>query len=110
MIATPTHLVDVLGGPVTTDQYGDQVEGAEVIAARVPAAIREQRAVVATESDPQAKTVRYYTGRLPNGTPVTGANRLRDVATGELYLIDYATTPAHPAMEQDVRLDLRRAS
>lgn len=109
MNAIPTTTVEILGGTDTTDEWGDPTEGSTVLLADVPAAITESRTVVATESDPQAVAVHYYTGRLPAGTAVTKDQRLRDAA-GTLYVIDYVNIPNSPAAPGDVRLDLRRVT
>lgn len=112
MIVTPTTTVTILGTPGGdgTDEYGDPVEDQAEALTGIPAAIHAGREVVATESDPEARVVRYFTARLPHGTPVTGAQRLRDERTGDVYLVDNVTVPQHPALPQDVRLDLRRVT
>lgn len=107
MIATPTTTVTILGGNTSSD-YGDVLDSDEPAGAGIPASIIEGRQVVATESDAQARVIRYYTGRLPHGTVVTGSNRLRDEKTLRTYVIDNVTTPENPIIPQDVRLDLRR--
>lgn len=109
MNTIPTTTVDILGGGGSTDEWGDPTESTDVILAGVPASITETRQVVATESDPQAVAVHYYTGRLPAGTAVTADQRLRDAA-GQLYAIDYVNVPNAVAIPGDVRLDLRRVT
>lgn len=105
----PTTLVDILGGASAADEWGDHDESLTVVASGVPASITETRQVVATESDPQAVAVHYYTGRLPAGTVVTKDQRIRDTA-GTLYAIDYVNVPNSIGVPGDVRLDLRRVS
>jgi hypothetical protein len=107
VIVTPTTTVSVLGGDGSTSEWGDPIEGSDVLRSGVPAAIHEQRRVVVPEGGQQAIAVRYWTGYLPHGTEVTGAQRLRDDRTGVVYLIDHVSTPAHPARPQDMQLDLR---
>lgn len=107
MIAVPTTTVTILGGSTDSD-YGDVLDSDEPAGTGIPASIIEGRQIVATESDPQARAIRYYTGRLPNGTVVTDANRLKDEVSGTVYVIDNVTRPVNPVIEQDVRLDLRR--
>ncbi len=109
MIATPTTTVTILGGNEETD-FGDVLDSDTPAGSGIPASIIEGRQVVATESDPQARVIRYYTGRLPHGTVVDDTQRLRDEVTGETYVIDNVTTPKNPVIEQDVRLDLRRVT
>ncbi len=107
MIATPTTTVTILGGSTDSD-YGDVLDSDEPAGTGIPASIVEGRQVVSTESDAQARVIRYYTGRLPAGTVVSDANRLKDEVSGTVYVIDNVTRPVNPIMEQDVRLDLRR--
>ncbi len=107
MIAIPTTNVTILGGSSSSD-IGDESEGADVIAEHIPASIVEGRQTVATESDPQARIIRYYTGRLPNGTAVNDSQRIRDEFSGETYVVDNVSRPHNPIIPQDVRLDLRR--
>ena len=109
MNTTPTTTVEILGGSHSVDEYGDPVEAGTVIMSGVPASITESRQVVATESDPQAVTVHYYTGRLPAGTFVTRDHRIRD-ANGNVYSIDYVNIPNAVGTAGDIRLDLRRVS
>lgn len=107
MIATPNTTVSILGGNSNSD-FGDPLEANTVVNSGIPASIVEGRQIVATESDPQARAVRYYTGRLPNGTSVNDSQRIKDEVTGEIFSIDFVTTPRNPIIPQDVRLDLRR--
>lgn len=108
MISTPTTTITILGSATSENEYGDVLDSETPAGTGIPASIVEGRQVVATESDPQARVIRYYTGRLPNGTVVSGANRLRDDEDGRIYLIDNVTTPKNAVIPQDVRLDLRR--
>lgn len=108
MIATPTTTVTILGGNEESE-FGDVLDSDTPAGAGIPCSIVEGRQVVATESDPQARAVVYYTGRLPYGTAVNDSQRLRDERTGETYLIDRVSAGVkNPAIPQDVRLDLRR--
>ena len=107
-----TTWIDVLGdGEETTDEWGYPVEGDAVVSPRpVPAQITETRQVVATESDPQAVTVHYYTGRVPAGTVIADTNRVRDIRTGTIYQVDYVNVPNSVGTPGDIRLDLRRVT
>jgi hypothetical protein len=107
VIAIPTTTVTILGGNTESD-YGDVLDSDEPAGSGIPASIIEGRQVVATESDAQARIIRYYTGRLPAGTVVSDTNRLKDERTDEIYVIDNVTVPHNPIIPQDVRLDLRR--
>lgn len=109
MLALATTTVSILGGG-TASTYGDDIEGTDVVAAGIPASIIEGREVVATESDPQARVIRYYTGRIPTGTAINNNQRIRDDISGTLYVVNNVTSPTNPAIPMDIRLDLRRVT
>jgi hypothetical protein len=109
VIATPNTTVSILGGSSESD-YGDVLDDDTPAGSGIPAMIIEGRQVVATESDAQARVIRYYTGRLPNGTVIDDTNRLRDEQTNEVYSIDNVTDPKNAVIPMDVRLDLRRVT
>lgn len=112
---TYTTTVDILGdvdpgAPPPTNGWGDEVEESGVRLAGVPAIIVERPARVATESSREPVTVHYYVARLPNGTQVTEADRIRDTTDGRVYQVDYVSRPASPVVPADVRLDLKRVT
>lgn len=107
MIAVPNTTITILSG-ATASEFEDPIEGTTVIASGVPASIIEGRQIVTTESDPQARAVRYYTGRLPYGTEIEDSQRIRDELTNETFVIDHVSKPRNTVIPQDVRLDLRR--
>jgi hypothetical protein len=108
VIAVPNTTVSILGGDAPDSDFGDVLDSDTPAGSGIPASIIEGRQVVATESDPQARIIRYYTGRLPAGTEVNDSQKLRDEVTGFIYVIDNVTEPQNPVIPQDVRLDLRR--
>lgn len=106
-----TTWVDVLGGAGGVDEWGYPTESDTVVSAKpVPASITESRQTVATESDPQAVAVHYYTGRVPAGTTITESNRVRDTRSGIIYQVDYVNVPNSVGTPGDIRLDLRRVT
>lgn len=110
-----TTTVDILGdvdpeAPPPTNAWGDEVEEVGVRLAGIPALIIERPARVATESSREPSIVHYYVGRLPNGTAITEADRIRDNADGLIYQVEYVSRPANPVLPQDVRLDLKRVT
>jgi hypothetical protein len=105
-----TTWIDVLGGAGTVDEWGYPVEEDTVVLAGIPAHITETRQTVATESDPQAVAVHYYTGRIPAGITITDANRVKDTRSGIIYQVDYVNVPNAVGTPGDIRLDLRRVT
>lgn len=113
MINTPTTLATILGGEEGSNDWGDPTEGTTAIATRVPLALHVQpRQSTSDEGQREPVTILFYTGFLPNQYKgvISGANRIRDDRTGDVYLIDTVTVPQHAAIPQDVRLDLRHVS
>ena len=110
MIAVPNTTVSILGGDVPDSDFGDVLDSDTPATTGIPASIIEGRQVVATESDPQARIIRYYTGRLPAGTVVDDTQRIKDETTNDIYVIDNVTVPNNPVIPSDVRLDLRRVT
>jgi hypothetical protein len=109
VITTPTTTITILSGS-SSSEWGDDIEGEIERVTGLPGAIHEGALKVQTESDPQARAVRFYTGRLPHGTQIATNERLRDELTGVIYAVDAVTTPVNPALPQDVRVDLRRVT
>lgn len=109
MLTWATTRVSILEG-TDTDEFGDPVDGATVAASGIPASIIEQSKTVRDRADEAPRTVRSYPCRLPAGTAVTIDNRIRDDATGAVYVIDSLTSPANPLWRQDLHLDLRRTT
>jgi hypothetical protein len=111
VIVTPTTYATILGGAEGENEWGDPVEGDTELYTRVPCALHEQpRHTTSDEGQREPVTIIFVTGYIPRRYEVTGANRLRDERTGDIYLIDKVTRPQHPSMPQDTRLDLRRVS
>lgn len=108
MIAIPTTTVTILAGS-TSSEWGDPEEGETVVRAGVPAAIHEQTVMSQTENDQAQIVKRAFTGRLPHWARqyVSGASRLRDDRTGDIFLVDVVSRPRNAVVPMDVRLDLR---
>lgn len=107
VIAIPNTTITILGGNTNSD-FEDVLDSDTPAGSGIPCSIIEGRQVVGTESDAQARIVRYYTGRLPNGTVISDSQRIKDEKTGEIFSIDNVSRPRNSIIPQDVRLDLRR--
>ncbi|HEY9474678.1 MAG TPA: hypothetical protein VIS06_12610 [Mycobacteriales bacterium] len=109
MLSFATTTVSILGGS-GTDEFGDPVDGTTVAASGVPASLVEVSRTVRDPTDPTPRIVRFTACRLPYGTAVTTANRIKDETTQAIYVIDSTTPPANPVFGQDIRLDLRKTT
>lgn len=110
VINRPTTTVTVLGGAVTENPYGDELDGTTEILSGIPAAFVENpRQVVADEGQREPVTIVYVICYVDRRHGITNAERIRDDRTGVVYLVDKVTRPQHPSIPQDTRLDLRNA-
>ena len=109
MIAVPTASVDVLRGTIT-DVYGDTVDADTVAIPAVPASIIERQQKVKGPKNSEDRIVRIFKARVPRGTGVLKGDRLRDRATGAVYIIDNVYEQANPFWAQDQTLDLSLTS
>lgn len=103
----PTTRVAVLRGE-TTDEYGDPADSDTPVRGGVPISLieREQRVFVAAEN--RYTIVRFVAGRVRPHADIREADRLRDEATGSIYLVEAVSRPQSPIGRADVRLVLRR--
>lgn len=109
MKARATTTISVLRG-TSTSGFGDTVDGATVAASGITASLLEQRKTVVTPDDLMVRTVRYITCRVPAGTDVRTGDRIRNDATGDVYVLDGQAQPYSPSRTNDIRLDLRKVN
>lgn len=111
ILATTT--VSVLGGETTQDEFGDEVEGTQVLASGIPATLTE---VSRSISEPvsglprivRMPVARIQPGLIPEGLVIDESKRLRDDVTSEVYIVTAASKNANPVLAQPLRLDLKR--
>lgn len=99
--------VTILRGTELTE-LGDTQDRAVPVRDRVPAAIREQRRQTTTNADDRAQTVLYFTGRMSAREDVRQDDRLRDEATGTIYLVTAVSRHGASSRTNETRLDLER--
>lgn len=107
MLYAPTHTVDVLTG-TTIDDYGDPVDAATVAAAAVPVSILDQSSRTTRNDTDTPRTITTLKGRAPSGTPVGPGDRLRENATGQLWLVDDVSENTRSVIAPGVTMTLRR--
>lgn len=105
MIATPTTSVDVLRG-TTTDAYGSIVDSTSVAIPGVPASIIERTQKVHEPKEGEDRIIRVFKCRVPAGTGLERGDRLRDRATGQIYIVDNLYQQANPFWSPDQAADL----
>ncbi len=109
MYTVPTTTISILRG-TSTDVYGDVTDTATVAASGIPASILEQRKTVFTPADNRVQQIGMFTGRVSQLVDVRIGDRIQDERTGTIYVLDNISTVASPALGNDRRLDLRKAS
>lgn len=109
MQAVANTKLSILRG-TTTDAWGDEQDIDTPIATGIPASLTEQSRRVTTRDDPTPRIVRYAVARVPARTDVTDQDRVLDERTGAKYIVDATSSMANPALEVDIRLDLRRTT
>lgn len=109
MLARATTRVSVLRG-TTVDVFGDEADASTVHASGIPASLVEQTRVATTRDDPTPRVIRYTVGRVPASTDVTEDDRIKDEQTNEIYIVTAVSKNANPAMQQPLRLDLKRTT
>lgn len=89
MIAT-TRAALVRSGAPAEDAYGDDASVDEDVtgATDFPISIIEREARVFDESSDTWRTVRFFVGRHAATIPTVEGDRIRDLATGDLYTVD----------------------
>ena len=107
-----SHLISILRG-TTTNQWGDEIDatdGAQVIATGVPVALAITSTTAHDPSTQTIRVVRRITGAIQSDTDVRDNDRLRDDATGAVYVVESVTTPLGPGFTADLDLVLRQVS
>lgn len=105
----PTTTVSVLRG-TGTDEYGDPVDVATVVATGLPASILERVQRVARADSGSPQVVTYFTARLNGDVSLQSGDRIEDERTGHIYVMDNFSQVASPIRINPVRLDLRRVA
>lgn len=107
MIATPTTTVDVLRG-TTTNEFDDVLDANTPAPGLtgIPASITERSQKVHEPKNSEDRIVRNFKGRLPYGTALLKGDRLRDRATGTVYVVDNLYQRPKLFARHDLAVDL----
>lgn len=92
----------------TTDGYGDDQDTAAVVTGygAIVGAVVEAEQVVTDRASGMPRTIRTHTGRFPARVPFSNDDRLKDNATGDIYVITRAVKVANPITGPTARLSL----
>lgn len=110
--ALASHLVTVLRG-TTTNAWGDEIDDdatAQVIASGVPVSLSVTNTNTSDPTTQQIRTVRSISGSIQSDTDVRETDRLRDDATGALFVVESVTDTLGPGFVGDLELVLKQVS
>lgn len=111
MYALASALVSVLRG-TTTNQWGDQVDDptATPVASGIPACIEVTNTSAFDPGTQQIRTIRTISGSIQSDTDVRETDRLRDDASGAVYIVESVTQRGGPGFTADLELVLKQVS
>ncbi|WP_199546594.1 hypothetical protein [Streptomyces sp. N35] len=102
-----TTRVTILGGS-STDAFGDETDGATVLATAIPASLIEASRTASEPITGTPRIVRTHVCRVPPGTDIDETKRIKDEQTNEIYIVVSVTKNSNPALAQPLRVDLKR--
>lgn len=112
MYALASHLVSILRG-TTTNAWGDEIDdpnGAQVVATGVPISLAVTNTTASDPTSQQIRVIRSITGAMQSDTDVRETDRLRDDATGAVYIVESVTQPLGPGFVGDLDLVLAKVN
>lgn len=109
MKARANTRVDILQA-ATVDSFGDPKDLPRPVREGVTASIIERSKTVTNPDDGTIRRVSSLICRVPSGTPVSTQCRVRDQATGDVYIVDSVSQSRNPVRGDDIRLELRRVT
>lgn len=104
-----TTRVSILRGE-GADAYGDPIDLDTQVASGIPASIIESQSRPQRPVDGRTDNVRSYTMRVRRNVSVRRDDRVRDLNSGVVYVIDEVVTPVNPVGHGAVRVVLRRVT
>lgn len=109
MIALATGSYDVLRGEQTND-WGDPEDATTVVATGVPMALQPGARGRTSRSEGGLRQVDSWQGWAPTGTDIQLDDRIRNPATGEIFVIAVAAPSRNILTDMGIRLELRRVA
>lgn len=110
MYAIATCTISILRGAATDPVYGDSYDTSQVVASGIPASIIERNQKITTPGNPTPRIVRGFDGIVGSATDIRDSDRIRDEATGQVYVVTGVINSAMPGMISDTQLVLRRTN
>ena len=111
MYALASTTVSILRG-TTTNQWGDQVDdpNASAVATGVPVDITVINTNAFDPTSQQIRTIRTISGAIQSDTDIKETDRLRDDATGVVYIVESVTQRMDPGFVGDLELVLKQVN
>jgi hypothetical protein len=110
MRARATGKASILRG-TTTDAYDDLVDTDDitaVVATNVSYAVFESTKRTYLPAEGATRIIRSYAGRVGYETVIQKGDRLKDEATGVVYIVTEIPDPISPAYKPDRLLELKK--
>ncbi len=111
MYALASTTASIVRG-TTTDQWGDEIDdpNAAAVATNVPVCIEVTNTNAYDPTTQQIRTIRTISGAIQSDTDITESDRLRDDATGVIYIVEQVTQRMGPGFVGDLELVLKQVS
>lgn len=107
LLALPTTTVSIKRG-TAIDDYEGTITNETTVASGVSASIMEQTRQNFEPVTGLPRTIRFITGRVPDGTSVLTNDRLLDEVEGSYYTVISVRQMQNPVVTMDVTLELKR--
>jgi hypothetical protein len=111
MYALASTTASILRG-TTTNAWGDEVDdpNAAVIATGVPVCLDVTNTNAFDPTTQQIRTIRSIHGSIQSDTDVRETDRLRDDASGVIYIVESVTDTLGPGFVGDLELVLKQVA
>jgi hypothetical protein len=110
MLGLSTGRYIVLERTTTVNDYGDEVEVlTEEDPTPILGSVIERTKQVFNPDDSRVATVRYLTGRFQHTADIKDGDRIKDVKTGEIFVVESLARPTNAVVKSDIVADLRHA-
>lgn len=106
MNALSTGRYDILRGVSEVNEYGDEIDATTVHLSNILGSVVERRRTVFNPDDSRVATIRELTGRFKHGTDIKDGDRIKDIKTGEVFVVSAVYRGTSLAGKADVVLDL----
>jgi len=109
MISRATGLFTIYRGTTTNDS-GDEIDGAYIAASGVPLALRNEGTASEGLNTDTPRQITRLAGRATSGADLRARDRIKDEATGEYFQVDWIVAPLSSTRNSDLQFGAHRVS